>query len=54
MYSPSDRFRTVPAMFPARMPFPPPPKDGSIYERQSFLENRYFDVYEEASETSEA
>ena len=32
---------------PVRMPLPPPPLDGSIYERQSFLENRYFDVYRE-------
>ncbi len=32
---------------PVRMPLPPPPLDGSIYERQSILENRYFDSYEE-------
>ena len=34
-------------------PLPPPPMDGSIYERQSFLENRYFEVYgEKASEAA--
>lgn len=32
---------------PVRMPLPPPPRGGSIYERQSFLENRYFDLYRE-------
>ncbi|MBG06248.1 MAG: phytanoyl-CoA dioxygenase [Rhodospirillaceae bacterium] len=30
---------------PVRIPLPSSPKDGSIYERQSFLENRYFDVF---------
>ena len=38
---------------PVRMPLPPPPMNGSIYERQSFLENRYFDVYRgDASEAA--
>ena len=32
---------------PVRMPLPPPPRDGSIYERQSFLENRFLEVYGE-------
>lgn len=32
---------------PVRMPLPPPPMDGSIYERQSLLENRYFETYRE-------
>ena len=38
---------------PERIPLPPPPMNGSIYERQSFLENRYFEVYDEkASEAA--
>ena len=37
---------------PVRIPLPPP-MHGSIYERQSFLENRYFEVYgEKASEAA--
>ena len=38
---------------PVPIPLPPPPMNGSIYERQSFLENRYFEVYgEKASEAA--
>ena len=38
---------------PVPIPLPPPPMNGSIYERQSFLENRYFEVYgEKASEVA--
>lgn len=38
---------------PARIPLPSPPMDGSIYERQRILENRYFEVYgEKASEAA--
>lgn len=37
------------ANVPVRIPLPPPAKNGSIYERQSLLENRYFDVYGEAA-----
>ena len=32
---------------PVRIPLPPPELNGSIYERQSFLENKYFEVFDE-------
>jgi phytanoyl-CoA hydroxylase len=32
---------------PVRIPLPPSALDGSIYERQSILENKYFEVYVE-------
>jgi phytanoyl-CoA hydroxylase len=32
---------------PVRIPLPPPALNGSIYERQSILENKYFDVFDE-------
>lgn len=38
---------------PVRIPLPPPPRDGSIYERQSLLRNRYFDVYGEPAPTAD-
>lgn len=37
------------AAAPVRLPLPPAPQQGSIYENQSTLENRFFDVYDEAS-----
>lgn len=32
---------------PVRIPLPPPELNGSIYERQSILENKYFEVFDE-------
>ena len=38
---------------PVRIPLSPPPMHGLIYERQSFLENWYYEVYgEKASEAA--
>ncbi len=34
---------------PVRLPLPPAPQQGSIYENQSTMENRFFEVYDEAS-----
>ena len=34
---------------PVRLPLPPAPQQGSIYENQSTMENRFFDVYDEAA-----
>ena len=32
---------------PVRIPLPPPEFNGSIYERQSILKNKYFEVFDE-------
>lgn len=39
---------------PVRLPYPTPPKDGSIYERQEMLANRYFDTYRDNGATDAA
>jgi hypothetical protein len=37
---PTNTPRIVPA--PVRMPLPPSPRQGSIYENQSMAQNKYF------------
>lgn len=34
---------------PVRLPLPPAPRQGSIYENQQTMDNRFFDTYEEQS-----
>jgi hypothetical protein len=38
---------------PVRMPLPPAPAQGSIYENQRILKNRYFETYQTNKDTAE-